>query len=950
MTSSSDVTPENFVRAVQMLYHDQDATRKKIASEWLLNVQSSLYAWSLADQLIRMNQNSEVTCLSAQILRHKIQHNFDELPVEHCKALCDSLLDHLSRIELTRNTTVRVQLAVATADLALQYVGWEKPVEDVVEKLKTSSEHMLTLLEFLTALPEELNTSTIRIGENRRQYCREKYSNCGTQIHDILICLPQVNPSHNELLFIGILKCFASWITIRAFDENLILTSPLLNSVLDILKSTHCSNELHKSACDCLCDILELCEDYQKYWSLAVYLKQQITQYLCQPYSQAVIDENLDKAQNYTRIYTNLIESILDCLVDGRQSDLSDLSCLHLLLYPLEHSDYEVVQSTFYTWYRLADLIQTNNEFIIEKVKPYMEKLVDVLCTQCKLDSDHLGIPPETDEKNSKNNGTSNSDLGEFRYRVQCLIEDTIYITGALNCFQRMFDKLQSSSSLSWEESEAPLYIMSCVASYLPPDEDKIVPNVIQAIISTPIQPGIVHTALKYTGVRLISQLENWIANNDQQILKSVIQYLLSLLVDKELRHISGDAILIISQQCRKQLLNDLDQIIQATLWLDLNDSGSDAAQCLLKVSSKIISRLISIDDIHRYLKLLFDQQIQSLTQILSTQSDTNYSSIIKRLDCLTAIFRSLDFKTTHEETHPCITIVQQLMPLLNLIIVRYRSSGKLSECWSRTIRFIIRSMRSHAKIFFQPIVELIISSYDDVPHSCFLYLISIIIDEYGNDQDLKPSIIVMSEHLTTKTFSILNKPDGFKQNPDLVDDFYRLSSRLLQRCPLEYLKSGVIQPIIEQIIPNSHLEHRDASSSMIAFLQTLVKLTSHKNKEIKNKSELSEIRSLSMSLCETYIPNLLTAFIRAIVISRVPSSIRSSISEFVSEVKTYMSDKFPQWLQKSLTEIPRTSKNGLVEIVTLKQHEQFYKALCESDTQPSTIDYEFETFAKLYR
>ncbi|CAF4408993.1 unnamed protein product, partial [Rotaria sp. Silwood2] len=138
MTSSSEVTPENFVRAVQMLYHDQDATRKKIASEWLLNVQSSLYAWSLADQLIRMNQNSEVTCLSAQILRHKIQHNFDELPVEHCKALCDSLLDHLSRIELTRNTTVRVQLAVATADLALQYVGWEKPVEDVVEKLKTS--------------------------------------------------------------------------------------------------------------------------------------------------------------------------------------------------------------------------------------------------------------------------------------------------------------------------------------------------------------------------------------------------------------------------------------------------------------------------------------------------------------------------------------------------------------------------------------------------------------------------------------------------------------------------------------------------------------------------------------------------------------------------------------------------------------------------------------------
>ena len=49
-----------------------------------------------------------------------------------------------------------------------------------------------------------------------------------------------------------------------------------------------------------------------------------------------------DRAQNYTRIYTNLIESILECLLDGRQSDLSDLSTLHLLLYPLEHTDFEV--------------------------------------------------------------------------------------------------------------------------------------------------------------------------------------------------------------------------------------------------------------------------------------------------------------------------------------------------------------------------------------------------------------------------------------------------------------------------------------------------------------------------------------------------------------------------------------------------------------------------------
>lgn len=90
-----------------------------------------------------------------------------------------------------------------------------------------------------------------------------------------------------------------------------------------------------------------------------------------------------------------------------------------------------------------------------------------------------------------------------------------------------MFEKLQSSSSSSWEESEAPLYIMSCVASYLSRDEDKIVPKVIQAIISTPVEPGHIHTALKYTGVRLISQLDQWIAENNQQYLSKYISCLI---------------------------------------------------------------------------------------------------------------------------------------------------------------------------------------------------------------------------------------------------------------------------------------------------------------------------------------------------------------------------------------------------------------------------------------
>ena len=58
---------------------------------------------------------------------------------------------------------------------------------------------------------------------------------------------------------------------------------------------------------------------------------------------------------------------------------------------------------------------------------------------------------------------------------------------------------------------------MTCVASYLSSDEDQIVPQVIQAILST--QTVQVHTALKYTGIRLLGQLDHWIDKHPQDIL-----------------------------------------------------------------------------------------------------------------------------------------------------------------------------------------------------------------------------------------------------------------------------------------------------------------------------------------------------------------------------------------------------------------------------------------------
>lgn len=114
-----------------------------------------------------------------------------------------------------------------------------------------------------------------------------------------------------------------------------------------------------------------------------------------------------------------------------------------------------------------------------------------------------------------------------------------------------------------------------------------------------------------------------------------------------------------------------------------------------------------------------------------------------------------------------------------------------------------------------------------------------------------------------------------------------------------------------------------------MAFVQSLAKLTTNSKKD-KHIPYSNEIQQLAMNFCEKYFPNLLTGLLKAIIIDRVPSAVRLSLSECISDMKMFLPNKFSLWLTQSLNQIPRTTKNGLVEIVTQQQQQQFYQILTQ--------------------
>ena len=70
------------------------------------------------------------------------------------------------------------------------------------------------------------------------------------------------------------------------------------------------------------------------------------------------------------------------------------------------------------------------------------------------------------------------------------------------------------------------------------------------------------------------------------------------------------------------------------------------------------------------------------------------------------------------------------------------------------------------------------VTIYSQHQHSCFLYLGSILVDEYAGEPGCVQGLLDMLQAFIIPTFSILQQTDGLKNHPDTVDDFFRLCAR----------------------------------------------------------------------------------------------------------------------------------------------------------------------------
>ncbi|XP_034948229.1 transportin-3 [Chelonus insularis] len=937
-------------QAVYSLYRNSDPTENKKAASWLDELQKSIYAWKISDEMLQEKRDPESCYFAAQTMRTKIQYYFHELPAESHISLRDSLLNHISQINEHTNSVIVTQLCLALADLALQMSSWEKPVTDLLNRFGRNANSLWPLLEIMKVLPEE--TNSLRLGANRRESILASLSSCADKIGDFLeVCLK--TNEENIQIHTRVISCLTSWITIRATPLTTIIYSNVVSYTFRVLGNHMSNSQLHEAATDCVCAILqtlELASNVDACDSVLVphFEPRLITSIMMleQPYHLSVAHEQTDQSTNYCRIFTEAAETFLLTIVSGSMGNKRHyaIKILDLVLMCVGHHDYEVAQITFNFWYQLSEeLYQKNNEELNNTFKPYIERLIGALCKHCQIEPDHLGLLEDDSVA---------EDFVLFRNRVSELIKDVVFIVGSSHCFRQMFTRLngdpgpdgQPIRPATWDSVEASLYIMQAVAKNILPKEDKVVPEVVEAILN---QSENTHIAVKHTSIILLGELCEWI-NNHPQSLEPVLNFLLTCLNQKGLASAASGALHSICTACPEQMAFHFPGLLQIARCLDNFPITNEAAIGLLKGISIIMVRLPFAEITNAMKELCWFQAKPLCDLIEATVAPINRGTKndpIVWLDRLAAIFRYTNPRI--EDTnlpHPCQAVVTEMWPILSNTCTRYQADAKIMERCCRCIRHAVRCIGQHAVHLLEPMVKQIVQLYAAHQHSCFLYLGSVMVDEYAADHDCAAGLVQMLEAFIGPTFTLLQQPDGLKNHPDTVDDLFRLCSRFLQRAPIAFLHSPARISIIDCALSACSLNHKDANASVMKFFFEMLRC----GRNYDERSDFTIRRQLVQSVLREKGQTLVTNLLHAAVFSLSIYMLQDVADVFI-ELTLTDSTLTAKWLEEAIRSMP-TQNAGGSPTATPEQLLEFHSTILRMTDSPKTVMHAVRTFARLFR
>lgn len=338
----------------------------------------------------------------------------------------------------------------------------------------------------------------------------------------------------------SVFETLSSWLQAGEIVPEQVAQTPLFDTAFSSLSS----DQLFDPAVDLLCDLIH---ETQEINDNADVIQMIIPRLVALRPEMDTHMEDEDRIRGYCRLFCEAGETYTDLIV--RHPDQL-LPLVEAVAAVAGYEDLEIVQITFNFWYNLATAVgRPPQSDIYRPITEIYAKLQSVIISR-------LHFPAEDQQQTAQ----ERDEFRMFRHRMGDTLKDCCHVLGATNCLRTSYDMVHaalSKPSPSWQEIEAPLFSMRSMGAEVDPDDDEVLPLIMDMLPKLPDHPRI-----RYAAILVISRYTQWIDQHPQN-LAFQLQYVSAGfdVPDENVSAAAAQAMKFMCQDCNRHLVPFLPQL-----------------------------------------------------------------------------------------------------------------------------------------------------------------------------------------------------------------------------------------------------------------------------------------------------------------------------------------------------------------------------------------------------
>jgi transportin-3 len=804
--------------ALATMQSNADRAQKHEAHTFLEQFQKSSEAWTSSFEILQAPASDDQAKLfAATTLKGKIVFDFYQLPREALPQLRDSIISLLATYAKGPKP-IRTQLCVCLANVAIQMLEWKDVLGTVVSALGSDPNSIACVLEFIHVLPEEVTQGRkINLAEDELQNrTRELLEDNAQQVLQLLgqYAGSSEAASKDPLL----MSCITSWVA--EVQVNDVVNSPLMDVIVSALQADTSFDEAVETMCAIFRETREVDETMSTIKSLYPRLA------ALQPRIQACAqEEDWETFKGITRVFAEageawviliarepqqfrpLVESVLECCARDQERD--------------------ALSQTFNFWYELKQYI-TLDRYMDARMQfvDIYSKLVDVMIG-------HLEFPtPETGNDADLFDGDREAEdkFREFRHAMGDVLKDCCEVIGVSQCLEKSYilieqwvskhgSQAQQGNVPEWQKLEAPLFSMRAMGRMVSKEESTMLPRLIPLIVQIPNQEKV-----RFQAVMALGRYTEWTSEHPE-----TMQDQLKFIMDafqhpsKEVVKAAALSFKFFCTDCAGLLKEHIGQLQH--FYEQVLDNLPPTSQDEITEGIAFVLAKQPLETLYQSMKLCCDPIVGRLMAMAEAANDKDSQlAVADRLNLVTIFVQTVTPYVEPSQAHPAVKYCEEIFPVLSIIAERFINFTPIIERVCRCWRYMILSYRTHTAPLLPQFADKLAAGFTASRQGCFLWATDSLVREFSDinanvGQDTVDAIYTFYEQQATSFLRQLNDLPP-EELPDVIEDFFRLSTDVLLYHSSKLLVSALMPPILSAASTSLTLLKEEPLIATLHFLR----------------------------------------------------------------------------------------------------------------------------------